>query len=387
MDDWPTYSGTVEICTRDGVSRNPRWSRAFATERKDHRYYEIIEDTIKEDFDYGYFVIKDGAATVRAVQPFFVLDQDLLVGASPRYGALIERLRRVFPRFMRLRTLMVGCAAGEGHLDADDSSTRDFVAQALACGIVQRARSLNTRLIILKEFPARYRACLDCFRERGFARLPSMPMTRLTLNYADFDDYMRGALNSATRTKLRKKFRAAAAASIELEVVTDVTSIIDDVYPLYMSVYERSKLHFEKLTKEYFCELGRLMPDKVRFFVWRQNGRILAFAACMLQADAFYAENIGLDYGYAFELHLYHYAYRDMVSWAIDHGYQEFRSGSLNYDPKLHFRHALDPIDLYVRHTSTPVNAALKFLLPALDPTRYDKTLKKFANFDQLRGH
>jgi hypothetical protein len=204
MDAWSTYSGTVEICTRDGLSRSTRWSRAFAAERKDHRYYEIIEDTIKGEFDYGYFVIKDGAATVRAVQPFFVLDQDLLVGASPRYGASIEWLRR---------------------------------------------------------------------------------------------------------------------------------------------------------------------------------------AACMLQADAFYAENIGLDYGCAFDLHLYHYAYRDMVSWAIDHGYQEFRSGSLNYDPKLHFRHALDPIDLYVRHTSTLVNAALKLLLPALDPTRYDKTLKKFANFDQLRGH
>ena len=108
MDAWSTYSGTVEICTRDGLSRSPRWSRAFAAERKDHRYYEIIEDTIRGEFDYGYFVIKDGAATVRAVQPFFVVDQDLLVGASPRYGASIEWLRRVFPRVAYLGGMFEG---------------------------------------------------------------------------------------------------------------------------------------------------------------------------------------------------------------------------------------------------------------------------------------
>ena len=39
----------------------PRWSRAFAGERKDHRFYELIEDTLKDGFSYGYFVVDDGA--------------------------------------------------------------------------------------------------------------------------------------------------------------------------------------------------------------------------------------------------------------------------------------------------------------------------------------
>lgn len=164
----------------------------------------------------------------------------------------------------------------------------------------------------------------------------------------------------------------------------DITAVIDDAYPLYLNVYNRSKLHFEKLTKEYFCGLGTRMADKVCFFVWRQNGRIVAFAACMLQGDVFYPEYIGLDYSVALDLHLYHYAYRDMVSWAIAHGYKELRSSGLNYDPKLHFRHLLDPIDLYVRHTSGAVNMALKWLLPLIEPTRYDKTLQKFSNYEAL---
>ena len=145
-------------------------------------------------------------------------------------------------------------------------------------------------------------------------------------------------------------------------------------------------MHFEKLTKTYFCEIGRRMPDKVRFFVWRQNGRAVAFSLCTIEGDAIYAEYLGLDYRVALDLHLYHYAVRDVVRWGMANGCKWFRSSGLNYDPKLHMRHRLDPLDLYVRHTSTLVNALLKRVLPLLEPTRRDKTLRKFANFAEIWG-
>jgi hypothetical protein len=375
----------VEIFTRRELSNCLRWSSAFAAERKDHRYYEILQDTTHPEFNYGYFAVKDIAGNVSAVQPFFIVDQDLLLAVGSRFGNWFDRIRRLFPRFMRLRTLMVGCVAGEGHLDATDEISRHALARTLAVDIIKHARVLGASLVVLKEFPARYRTCLADFLLHGFTRVPSLPMTRISINYASFDDYMKCALNSATRRKLRRKFqKAEKRPKIEMSLVNDVTPIIDEIYPLYANVYDRSKLHFEKLTKKFFCAVGRVMPDKVQFFIWRQNGRIIGFAECMLHERAFYAEYIGLDYTVALDLHLYHWIYRDMVSWAIANGYKEFRSSGLNYDPKLHLRHLLDPIDLYVRHSSVIANQALKFLLPLLEPTRYDTTLPKFANYDEL---
>jgi hypothetical protein len=255
----------------------------------------------------------------------------------------------------------------------------------LASLIRGHARVLGAQLIVLKEFPARYRPALDCFLENGFTRIPSLPMTKLCIDYKNFDDYMSRALNSATRKKLRKKFQATKQVlPIRLSIVYDVTPVIDQVYPLYIQVYRRSKLHFERLTEQYFCELGRRMGDKVRFFLWSQSGRIIAFATCMIHDDAIYAEYIGLDYDIALDLHLYHYAFRDMVNWAIANGYRWFRSSGLNYDPKLHLRHLLDPIDLYVRHTSGPINAIMRHFLPLLEPARYDETLAKFSNYHEL---
>ena len=377
----PATGASVEIMTRAQVKSCAHWGTAFADERKDHRYYEVVEDTIQPDFAYRYFAIKDAAGAVRAVQPFFLVDQDLLVGMGSRVSAVVAFVRRWWPRFMTMRTLMVGCAAGEGHLDSEDI---DSVA-ALARELPAKARELKAGLIVLKEFPARYRGVLQCFVTEGYARVPSLPMTRLGIDYASFDDYMTRALNSATRKKLRKKFAATAqAAPIEMSVVADVTAVVDDVYPLYLQVYDRSKLHFEKLTKAYFSSLGRLMPDKVRFFIWRQGGKIIAFSMCMVQSEAFYAEYVGFDYSVALTLHLYHHAVRDMVTWAIANDYKSFHSSALNYDPKLHMRHMLDPIDLYVRHTSPIINFGLKRALPWMEPTRYDETLPKFSNYKDL---
>lgn len=370
--------------SREALRECPQWQSAFAGERKDHRYYEVVEDTIQPDFDFSYFAIKDTSGRIRAIQPFFIVDQDLLVGMSSRVDAATRFIRRLWPRFMKLRTLMVGCAAGEGHLDGLEAAQQQC-AGVLARELASQARGLGAPMIVLKEFPARYRKTLQGFVAAGYTRVPSMPMTRLNIDYASFDDYATKALNSATRRKLRKKFKAAAAAApIEMSLSSDISREIEEVYPLYLQVYDRSKLHFEKLTKDYFCRLGDLMPDKIRFFLWRQGGKVVAFSMCMVQREAFHAEYVGFDYAVALSLHLYHYAVRDMISWGIANGYKSFRSTGLNYDPKLHLRHVLDPVDLYVRHTSGVFNFLLKRALPWMEPTRYDKTLPKFPNYKDL---
>src|SRR5262249_10762800 len=154
---------------------------------------------LQQGFEFRYFLIRDETGAVRAIQPFFLHDQDLLAGMSPRIAALAAAMRRWWPRFMQLRTLMVGCAAGEGHLDASDDASKRRLAQSLAARIVQHAREMHAPLIVLKEFPATYRDQLACFLGRGFTRLPSLPMARLNLEYKSFDDYMTKALSAYTR--------------------------------------------------------------------------------------------------------------------------------------------------------------------------------------------
>ena len=379
----PAPDRSYQVVTRSALADEPHWPRAFSHQRKDHRFYELIDRTLCPDFDYRYLVSRDETGRAQAIQPLFLLDQDLLAGV-PALSRAADRLRRWWPSFLRLRTLMVGCSAGEGHLAlAASGSGRE--PGAFAEALRDYAIEAGASLIVMKEFPAEYRGELDGLLDRGYTRIPSFPMAALDLNYADFEDYLRRGVSSKIRSELRRKFRAAGkAAPIEMSVTRDIAPIIDEVYPLYLQVYEKSPLHFEKLTKAFLCDLGRVMPDKARFFVWRQSGKPIAFSVSMVHGDTICNEYLGLDYTVAHKLHLYYYAFRDIASWGIANGYKRWVSTGLSYEPKLQLRFRLVPLDLYVRHTSPVLNVLLGWLMPLIEPTRHDKTLRRFPNYSEM---
>jgi hypothetical protein len=377
----------IDIISRTELERCSHWPLAFAHERKDRRYYEIVEDTLDQGFDYGYFALKNDAGEIRAIQPFFINDQDMLAGTSPEIMKVVSKVRRIWPRFLKMRTLMIGNAGGEGHLDARDGMSRLLVAKSLAAGISKQARRLKSRMLVFKEFPRVDRPALARLKKSGFARIPSMPMTRLKLdNFRNYEDYLH-TLSRNTRSQLRRKFKESGQrATLQMRVVTDITPYINDVYPLYLAVWEKSSLQFEKATPEYFCKIGQEMPDKALFFLWLLDGKIVAFNYCLIHGDSICSEYLGFDYKVAFDLHLYYVVSRDVLVWAIANKYKWWCSTALNYEPKYRLRQELVPLDLYVRHASPVVNFIMKRVLPYLEPTRYDKVLQRFQNYSDLRA-
>jgi hypothetical protein len=370
----------ITLATLNEIKSDPAWQRAFADQRKDHRYFQIVEETLNQGFEHYYLVLENDQGE-RAIQPLFVHDQDLLAGSGARMQAIARWVRRIIPRFAKLRTLMIGCAAGEGRLAAP------WVASILADHLKAQARKLRCRLIVMKEFHCEGRAALRALVDRGFTRVPSLPMTRLNIAYPNFEQYMTGALSKATRKDLRRKFKVLAdVPPITMEVTRDITPCLDEVYPLYEAVYERSSLHFEKLTKDFLRRLGTEMSDKVTFFIWRQSGRAVALSICMAQGETLFDEYVGLDYSVALDLHLYFVTLRDIIQWAMDHGFKWYCSTALCYEPKLHLRCELEPLDLYVLHTWPLFNWGMASALPWLEPTRNDPALKKYPNYHVLWG-
>jgi predicted N-acyltransferase len=380
----PFAQGTARILKLSDVRNLDAWKRAFQDKCKDHRYYELIEPTLANDFEYCYVVLEDQSGSVRAIQPILFVRQNLIEGVRGFFRAIVDLVRKTFPRFLTMRVLMIGCAAGAGELDATNAEGARWIAQALGQTLRDYARNNKASLVVFKDFLSQYRDALSILDEYGYARVPSMPMTRLALSFQDFDQYL-GKLGYISRKSLRRKFRKTErAAKIDMEVVSDVAPIIDQIFPLYLQVHERSPMKFENLSKEFFLGIAKEMPERARFFVWRIGDRIVAFSLTILCGDTLYDEVIGLDYDVALDLHLYFYTMRDVIRWAIDQQLRYYVSGPLNYDPKLHLGHELAPLDLYVLHTSALLNPIFKFALKYLEPTRHDPILKKFPNAGTL---
>jgi hypothetical protein len=362
------------------------WVSGFEDFPLDHRYYEIVHESLKDQFVHYYLLLKDAGGVTRAIQPFLMVSQDLATGTPALIRNFLARVRKRFPGFLKLRMLMVGCSAGEGNIVLEKVS-RDFswTVDGLKESLTPVGRGLRATLIVFKDYPKFYRQHLDRLRLCGFTRVPSMPATKLDLNFADFEDYLKTRLSYAMRKNLRKKFRKAESGPpIECEVVTDISPHVDEVYGLYRQTLSRSEFKFEELTKTYLCALGERMNDRAKFFLWWQEGRIIAFAATIVHQGVLRDNYIGLDYSVAFDYHLYFLTWRDTITWALTNGIHTYHSAPLNYDPKYHFRMALEPLDLYVRSPSGWLNPIFKRILPVLEPTRYDPIIRKFANASEL---
>ena len=377
-------NGFATIVTAAELEDCPAWRQAFRDKCKDHRFYQLTGETLTGAFDYFFLLLEDSERRVRAIQPLFFVRQNLTEGIAGPVRTAIDRIRQKFPRFLTMKTLMVGCTAGEGHLGAIRQEDVKWTAEALHACLKIFARRARSSLVVLKDFPSQYRDSLRSFSSNGYTRVASMPMTRLSLHYRGFDEYL-ASLGKATRKNLRRKFRKAEErAPIHFEVLHDITLLIDEIYPLYLQVHERSKLRFEKLTREYFCRLGQEMPERTRFFVWRQEGKIIAFSLCMVHEGTIYDDYLGLDYRVALDLSLYFYTLRDIITWALAQGLRYYCSSPLNYDPKLHLGCELVPLDLYVMHTTALINPLFRHALRFLQPTRHDPVLQRFRNADQL---
>jgi hypothetical protein len=121
--------------------------------------------------------------------------------------------------------------------------------------------------------------------------------------------------------------------------------------------------------------------------LWFKEGKVVCFNFCLSHNDSLCSEYIGFDYKVAFDLHLYYIAIRDVMQWALANGYQWYGSTGLNYEPKFHLKHELDPLDLYIKHTSPVFNFILKRALKYVEPTRYDKLLQRFPNYGDLHAN
>jgi multidrug transporter EmrE-like cation transporter len=262
-----TLAGNAYLVGLSEVKKVDAWRRVWSDAGHDDRFYEILDGTIPP-FEYHYLILEDTTGRVRAIQPVFVHDKDILEGIPDRLHGPAKLLNRL----ARFRILWVGPSVGEAALGAE-SQDRAWCAWALSLALPLAARRVRAPLVVLKDFPSELRPVLQVFIDQGYTRIPSMPAVALDLDFRSFDEHSR-SVSGKTRGDLRRKFRDASRhPPISVEVRNDISDRLDELYPLYLQVHNHAAMRFETLTPDYFRRLGREMPDVARFFIWTQEGR------------------------------------------------------------------------------------------------------------------
>ena len=145
--------GVAKVVQLPELQNCDAWKRALQRKCKDYRYYEIVEETLECGFEHHYLLLEDASGNVRAIQPVFFVRQNLVEGVPGKIRSIVDGIRKVFPRFLTMRVLMVGCGAGTGDLGACDEKDEPWVANALQATLRTYARQKQSFPCRLQGFP------------------------------------------------------------------------------------------------------------------------------------------------------------------------------------------------------------------------------------------
>ena len=351
------------------------WNRVFPDVLESRSFFKTLDESGFEQFSFYYILVYEGDTPVGAAT-CFRMDYPLDTTAGGQLKNVFSAVKKFSPHAFDLKVLICGLPMGQGRIGVVGENSERIV-HALVEAMERIAREEKVAIIAFKDFGSEQAPLLDPLRQRGFHKFESLPSTKLDIRFANFEEYLK-TLSKATRYDLRRKFKKVEnLTQVDLEVTHGPDGTLDQVYRLYLQTKAKSDTQFENLPKEFFSHLSKNMPGKVKYFFWRIDQQLVAFAVSLVSGDLFLDYYIGLDYSVAYDYHLYFLRFRDMMNWCIENKIKRYEMGNTSYEPKKRLGFELVPFFVYFKHRHPLINPFFKILAVLLKPQNFDEDLKK----------
>ncbi|MCX5709314.1 MAG: GNAT family N-acetyltransferase [Candidatus Omnitrophica bacterium] len=341
-------SALKTIVTRRISALSPGdWNKTYPDVLESYDFFRTLDDSNLEQFSLYYIMVYDRATPVGAAVCFLMdypMDSDI-GGPLKRITGFIRKLK---PNIFNLKILFCGMPLGQGRIGVTGKA--DIVMQAILRRIEQIAKKNRAAVIVFKGFDQESAPLLDPLKKLGYSKIKSLPSTELKIDFKDFEGYLK-TLSSASRYDLRRKFKKVdGQVDISLETVVELKEdALQEVYRLYLELVNKHDMGFELMPVDFFRNISRNMPKHARYFLWRIEGRLVAFMLAFVSVDLFMDYYLGLDYSVAYKYHLYFIKLRDTLNWCIKHGIKKYDMGFTGYDTKKRLNFDLIPLCIYVK--------------------------------------
>ncbi len=361
----------------DKISRKD-WDVVFGEIPESYSFYRALENSDLAEFSFYYLVIYRDDEIV-LIAPLFLTDFNLDIAVEGRLSKVIGSIRKVFPRFLIFKTLFCGSPFGEHGvlgIRQDFKEGYKFIPLLLD-GIKNFSTEINAPLAVFKDFLKQDTLFLDVLMQKGYSRVESFPAVLLELNFSSFEEYLE-SLGSSTRKNLNKKLKQAQArGKIEVKVLKDIESQIDQIFKLYENTYRGGATKFERLTKKFFLQVAHDLGSHARFFLYYVDDRLAAFNLCFVYDNLLIDKFIGFDYDISNPYNLYFVSWAYNIRWCLDNSLRYYYPGQTDYEPKIRLGGKLIALYAYLRHKNMFINFLIKLLILLLKPDNFDEDIRK----------
>jgi len=322
------------------------FNKVFPHVPERYHFFKTLDESKFDQFNFYYILAYDKKQLVGAA-PCFTVNYSLDTGLNGPLRHLTNGIKKLFPNIFIFKTLVCGIPMGQGQIGISGFSMA--VMESIEQRIEALARKIKVPFIAFKDFDRSYEHFLNPLLKKNYLRIDGLPMTRLDLEFKDFDEYLK-KLSRATRYDFRRKLKKASSVKIESSVVNSLDeAALDEIYELYLQEAEAHGIGFEIVPKDFFRLISKNMPQETAFFLFRINGKLAAFAYCLVSEGVLLDYYLGFDYTPAHEYHLYFLKFKEIMNWCLARGIKTYEMGQKGYATKRRLGFELVEVFLYVR--------------------------------------
>jgi hypothetical protein len=153
----------------------------------------------------------------------------------------------------------------------------------------------------------------------GYLNLPMDPEMVFYVRdeWQSFSDYL-NSLSSKYRLKANNCIKKISEAEVRILSHRDIEASMDALYELYLQVQQRASVRLVRVSKEYFINLLKYMPDLFYMKGFFLGGKLIAFTSGFhIQGGHHEAHFIGIDYSFNKSHQLYQNILYSFISDAI----------------------------------------------------------------------
>lgn len=356
------------------------WNSVFPEVLESYQFFKTLDESNFEQFSFYYILVYDHNALVGAA-PCFLMHYPLDTTVGGPLKSICNAIKRIFPNLFDLKAVICGLPMGQGRIGVRGESKR--VVQAISECMKQIAKKEKTNIVAFKDFGVAYTDSLNFLSGHGFSRFENLPSTDMEIRFNDFDSYLK-TLSRASRDGLKRKLKKTTGlVKIDLEISDNLNGSLQEVYELYLQTVSKAETQFEMLPIEFFDRISQNMSAKIKYFMWRIDQKLVAFALCLVSNDHFIDYYLGFDYSVAFDYHLYFIRFRDLLKWCIEHKMKTYEMGPTTYEPKRRLGFDFIPLYLYVKHLNRWIDPLFKLLCHILKPENFHPVFKEMSDRKQ----
>lgn len=302
-------------------------------------------------------------------QPGFSMDFNLLTTADP---GLIQRVARLplgglIQRLLTWRTFFFGTTVSEYLPVVPNQATLQLLTALLATW------QKRSRLLILKDLPEDSPLLSDDDRKagaellsackaKGFTLIAGQALAYVPIDFQGADEYL-SRLSSGRRKDIRRKLRARAELNVEIirtgnERFKD-PMFLDELYDLYLAVFEQSEIHFDKLTPGFFASVLQDATLDGHLFLYSANEQLIGFNLCFIHNGMLIDKYVGFRYPAARDYNLYFVSWMENLDFAVSRKLSHYVAGWTDPEIKAY----LGAKFTFTHHAVYPRNPLLRRIL------------------------